>query len=99
MEYMYNGPLVTQQTYFIRNEIEKSWSVFGFVNFYYDENNNLIEEKTSSGITTNYEYEEGCGNAQLFLCEPSDVLLPAPYVKSGLNKSETTTDYNSWYYF
>ena len=46
------------------------------VNFSYDINGNLVEKISSAGGRTYYEYEEGKGNSQMFLNDPTEFVQP-----------------------
>lgn len=80
-EYSYEQDNIATKTYFVWDSINESWNYFGFVKYYYNENNYLIEETTSSGIRKLYEYEKGCGNTEQIYCEPENKQPAEPTIK------------------
>lgn len=65
--YLYTGNQITSAQYFLWNPYINSWETSPVLtnNYTYNENGYLIEENNGYE-STEYEYEEGHGNAQLF---------------------------------
>lgn len=80
--YSYEQNNISTKTYSVWDSTNETWKYFGLENYYYDENNYLIEETTSSGMRILYEYEKGHGNTALIYCEPEDINPPDPMLKS-----------------
>jgi len=82
IEYTYEQNKISTKTYSVWDNSLNSWEFFGSINYFYDENNYLIEETTLSGIKTLYEYEPGNGNASLFYYDANDLAQNEPTCKS-----------------
>ncbi|MEN8117886.1 MAG: RHS repeat domain-containing protein [Bacteroidota bacterium] len=81
-EYGYENGNMAVKNYLVWDDCNESWKIFGSLNYFYDENNNLVEKTTSSGERTEYTYEPGQGNASLLYYNPTDFAGPEPFCKS-----------------
>ena len=82
VDYAYEQNNIVLKSYSVWNQELKKWNAFGSVSYKYDVHDNLIEEISSSGIRTVYEYERGKGNASLIYCDPETEPDFEPHLKS-----------------
>lgn len=84
IEYSYDGDnYLSIKKYSVWDINSRLWRYFGSLNYFYDENNYLIEKASSYGERTIYTYEEGHGNASLLYYDANDLTELEPNFKSG----------------
>jgi hypothetical protein len=84
IEYTYVNNNISAKTYSVWDNTLNAWKYFGSMNYFYDKKGYLIEETTSRGERTLYEYEPGNGNASLFYYEADGLAQNEPTCKSAI---------------
>jgi hypothetical protein len=79
-EYTFTGTQIASSTYYVWKNADWQLSPYDGINYTYNENNYLIQSSGLEGNTT-YEYEEGLGNAKLFIYYPEDLVFGSPTIK------------------
>ena len=85
IEFLYANNKISSINCSMWDASEGSWFYFGSLTFQYDDNNCLIEETSSKGCRTVYEYEKGHGNAALFYYEVVDFVDAKPIILKDCN--------------
>jgi len=86
IEFSYENNKMSTRTYSVWDASTDSWRFFGSLNYYYDENNYLLEDISSFGDRTLYEYEEGHGNASLFYYKAESFAKTEPMLKNAIKE-------------
>lgn len=93
-EYQYSGNKVSQMAYFYWSREDSQWESQNLVSFNYNSNGYLSEELLEFGDDRTYEYEEGHGNAKLFLYPEEELVYGMPTIKSaGINRNRKYVPY------
>src|SRR5690606_5630882 len=82
VEYHYSGDVILQKDYYHFNIELNQWESTGNESYTYNSNGYLIEVLQDNGNKTTFEYEEGHGNAKLFLHSPGSFINGEPTLKS-----------------
>lgn len=93
MEFQYSGDKVSQMAYYYWDREDSQWESQNSVSYIYNSNGYLSEELLEIGGDRTHEYEEGHGNAKLFLYYPQELVYGAPTIKSAGNRNRNYVPY------
>lgn len=93
-EYQYSGDKVSQMTYFYWNSDDSQWESQNLVSYTYNSNGYLSETQVDYDDKVTFEYEEGHGNAKLFLYPEVESVYGGPTIKSAdINRNRKYVPY------
>jgi len=92
-EYQYSGDKVSQMAYFYWDSEDSQWESQNLVSFNYNSNGYVSEVLQEINDDITYEYEEGHGNARLFLVPQTESVYGGPTIKSTGNRNRKYVPY------